>query len=232
MTHLTHNLNLFSYLLFYCNSLTEGVIMSKNLTIIQQKILDYLIELRAKGMVPTLAEISDNFGYKNRSTVQQHLHAIEKKGYIKRNPKLSRGIELLLEDKYFIPRPVIGEVAAGSPLTIYPDSIDTIELPTIAHMPKDSFLLKVKGDSLKDAYIFTGDIVIVNPNPEAVNGKIVAAILDDAAVVKRFYKKSDSIELHSENPEYDPIIIEKDYSGFKLVGVVVGIYRSMEKKVG
>ena len=206
--------------------------MSKKLTIIQQKILDYLIEMRAKSVVPTLAEIAKQFGYKNRSTVQQHLHAIEKKGYIKRNPKLSRGIELLLEDKFFIPRPVIGEVAAGNPLTIYPDSIDTVELPTIAHMPKDSFLLKVKGDSLKDAYIFTGDIVIVNPNLEPANGKIVAAILDDAAVVKRFYKKEDSIELHSENPEYEPIVIKKSYENFKLVGIVVGVYRSMERKVG
>ena len=99
-------------------------------------------------------------------------------------------------------------------------------------MPKDSFLLKVKGDSLKDAYIFTGDIVIVNPNLEPANGKIVAAILDDAAVVKRFYKKEDSIELHSENPEYEPIVIKKSYENFKLVGIVVGVYRSMEKKVG
>ena len=206
--------------------------MSKKLTTIQQKILDYLIEMRAKSFVPTLAEIAEKFGYKNRSTVQQHLQAIEKKGYIKKIPKLSRGIELLLEDKYFIPRPVIGEVAAGNPLTIYPDSIDTVELPTIAHMPKDSFLLKIKGDSLKDAYIFTGDIVIVNPNLEPANGKIVSAILDDAAVVKRFYKKADSIELHSENPEYEPIVIKKSYENFKLVGIVVGVYRSMEKKVG
>lgn len=206
--------------------------MSKKLTIIQQKILDYLIEMRAKSVVPTLAEIAEHFGYKNRSTVQQHLQSIEKKGYIKRNPKLSRRIELLLEDKFFIPRPVIGEVAAGNPLTIYPDSIDTVELPTIAHMPKDSFLLKVKGDSLKDAYIFTGDIVIVNPNLEPANGKIVAAILDDAAVVKRFYRKENSIELHSENPEYEPIVINKSYEYFKLVGIVVGVYRSMERKVG
>ncbi|NOX64411.1 MAG: repressor LexA [Chlorobi bacterium] len=159
--------------------------MQKKLTLIQQKILDHLVEMRAKGVVPTLAEIAEHFGYKNRSTVQQHLQAIEKKGYIKRNPKLSRGIELLLEDKFFIPRPVLGEVAAGNPLTIYPDSIDTVELPTIAHMPKDSFLLKVKGDSLKDAYIFTGDIVIVNPNSEPVNGRIVAAVLDDAAGGKK-----------------------------------------------
>ncbi|MCF8261987.1 MAG: transcriptional repressor LexA [Melioribacteraceae bacterium] len=207
--------------------------MSKELTNIQQKILDYIIDRKTSiGIPPSLAEIAENFNYRNRATVQQHLASIERKGYIKRNPKIARGIEVTLEEKFFIPRPVIGEVAAGNPLTIYPDSLDSIELPTIARMPKDSFLLRVKGDSLKDAYIFTGDVVIVNPNLEPRDGHFVTAVLDDAAVVKRFYKKSHKIELHSENPEYEPIVIEKDYSGFKLVGVVVGVYRSMERKVG
>ncbi|MFN3694198.1 MAG: LexA family protein, partial [Ignavibacterium sp.] len=104
------------------------------------------------------------------------------------------------------------------------------ELPTIARMPKDSFLLRVKGDSLKDAYIFSGDIVIVNPNLEPKNGQIVVAILDDAAVVKRFYKKKNEIELVSENPDYKPIVIDKKYPSFRIVGIVVGVYRSMSKK--
>ncbi len=207
--------------------------MPAELTEIQKKILEFLIEQKiTKGFPPTLAEIALFFGYRNRATVQQHLQAIQKKGYIKRNPKLSRGIELTLEDKFFIPRPILGEVAAGNPLTIYPDAIDSIELPTIARMPKDSFLLRVKGDSLKDAYIFSGDIVIVNPNLEPKNGQIVVAVLDDAAVVKRFYKKRSEIELVSENPEYKPIIINKKHQGFKIIGIVIGIYRSMEKKAG
>jgi repressor LexA len=205
--------------------------MKKDLTRIQKNILDFLIDqIKGKGIPPTRADIAKHFGYRNRATVQQHLGAIERKGFIKKNPKLSRGIELTLEDKFFVPRPVLGEVAAGNPLTIYPDAIDTIELPTIARMPKDSFLLRVKGDSLKDAYIFSGDIVIVNPNLEPKSGQIVVAVLDDAAVVKRFYKKKNEIELISENPEYEPIVIEKKYSSFKLVGIVVGVYRSMEKK--
>ena len=205
--------------------------MKKDLTRIQKDILNFLIDqIKGKGIPPTLADIAKHFGYRNRATVQQHLGAIEKKGFIKKSPKLSRGIELTLEDKFFVPKPVLGEVAAGNPLTIYPDAIDTIELPTIARMPKDSFLLRVKGDSLKDAYIFSGDIVIVNPNLEPKNGQIVVAVLDDAAVVKRFYKKKNEIELISENPEYEPIIIEKKYPSFKLVGIVIGVYRSMEKK--
>ena len=206
--------------------------MQKELTKIQQDILNYLVELKSKSAVPTLAEIAKHFGYKNRSTVQQHLQSIEKKGFIKRNPKISGGIQLTFENNYFIPRPILGEVAAGNPLTIYPDSIDTIELPTIAHVPNDSFLLKVKGDSLKDAYIFTGDIVIVNPNLQAENGQFVVAVLDNAAVVKRLVKKKDVIELHSENTEYEPIIIESTHPNFQLVGVVIGVYRTVAKKVG
>lgn len=207
--------------------------MKRELTDTQKKILEHLIEqIKGKGMPPTLAEVANHFGYKNRATVQQHLAAIEKKGFIKKNPKLSRSIELTLDEKFFVPKPVLGEVAAGNPLTIYPDAIDTIELPTIARMPKDSFLLRVKGDSLKDAYIFSGDIVVVNPNLEPKNGQIVVAILDDAAVVKRFYKKKNEIELISENPEYKPIVIERKYPSFKLVGIVIGVYRSMEKRAG
>jgi repressor LexA len=97
-------------------------------------------------------------------------------------------------------------------------------------MPKDSFLLRIKGNSLKDAYIFSGDVVIVNPNLQPKNGQIVVAVLEDAAVVKRFYKKADKIELVSENPEFKPILIDKKHPNFKIVGIVVGIYRSMDKK--
>lgn len=205
--------------------------MSKQLTKIQVQILDYIVSQKANGITPTLAEIASKFGYTSRSTVQQHLAALEKKGYIIRKGSLSRNIELNLGDKFFVSRPIIGEVAAGNPLTIYPDAIDTIELPTIAYFPKDSFLLRVKGDSLKDAYIFSGDVVIVNPNMIPKNGQIAAAILDDAAVIKRFMMEGETIELLSENPEFSPIVIRKDNQKFRIVGVVIGIYRSMEKNI-
>ena len=202
--------------------------MAKELTKTQRRILDYLVERKGLNqMPPTLADIALHFGYKNRATVQEHLHALAKKNVIKKSPKLSRGIELTIEDKFFITRPIIGEVAAGNPLTIYPSAIDSIELPSIARMPKDSFLLRVKGDSLIDANIFNGDIVIVNPNIEPRNGQIVASILDDAAVVKKFFRINEKIELHSENKEYKPIIVDCTSDRFKVVGVVVGIYRSM-----
>ncbi|KAF0140078.1 MAG: repressor LexA [Stygiobacter sp.] len=202
--------------------------MAKELTKTQRRILDYLVERKALNQLPpTLADIAHYFGYKNRATVQEHLQALAKKNYINKSPKLSRGIKLTIEDKFFITRPILGEVAAGNPLTIYPGAIDSIELPTIARMPKDSFLLRVKGDSLIDANIFNGDIVIVNPNIEPRNGQVVASVLDDAAVVKKFFRTNEAIELHSENKQYEPIIVNPNSDRFKLVGVVVGIYRSM-----
>ena len=117
--------------------------MQKQLTEIQKNILDFLIDqVKGKGMPPTLADVAKHFGYKNRATVQQHFSAIERKGYIKKNPKLSRGIELTLEDKFFVPKPILGEVAAGNPLTIYPDAIDTIELPTKGEKVVATFEMK------------------------------------------------------------------------------------------
>lgn len=208
-----------------------GSYLLKELTKVQKEMLEYLIHIISKGkLMPTLAELADHFGYKNRATVQQHLLALEKKGYLRRNPKISRGIELVTDDDLFITKPVLGEVAAGNPITIYPDTIDTVELPKFARVPADSFLVKVKGDSLKDAYIFSGDVLIVNPNIESKNGHFVVAVLDEAAVVKRIFIKEKNIELHSENPEFDPIIIDSKYSNFRVIGVVVGIYRSMDKK--
>jgi len=205
--------------------------MSKELTPIQKKVLDFITERKYKvGITPSLAEIAEHLGIKNRSTVHQHLKSLEKKNFLKRETGLSRSIEVLKEDSFFAKKDILGEVAAGNPLVVYPTAIDNIELPSIVKIPSDSFLLRVKGDSLKDAFIFNGDVVIVNPNIIPVNGHIVIAILEDAAIIKRFYKNEDAIELISENEEYKPIIIHKDNKQFRIVGVVIGIYRNLEKK--
>ncbi|MCK9279810.1 MAG: transcriptional repressor LexA [Melioribacteraceae bacterium] len=203
--------------------------MSIELTKIQKDILDFIIEKRSNNSIPpTLSEISEQFGYKNRSTVQQHILALEKKGYLKKTPNKSRYLEPVLEDKIFVPRPVLGEVAAGNPLVIYPDSIDSVELPSFVKIAATSFLLRVKGDSLKDAYIFNGDLVIVNTAVPIKNGAFVVAVLDDTAVIKRYIKLGDEIELRSENKEFKTIKLNCNYEGLRLIGVAVGIYRIMD----
>lgn len=205
--------------------------MSKILTKTQQKILQLIIEEKSiQGKTPTLSEIANKIGLKNRSTIRQHLLAIEKKGFIEREERKSRGIKLKVEQTYFKKHRINGEVAAGNPLTIYQDSIDSVDLPNVVAIPKQSFLLRVKGDSLKDAYIFNGDIVIVNPLKDPADGQVVAAILNDAAVIKRYFKRKDKIELQSENPEFAPIYIDIKSTYFRVIGVVVGIYRNLERK--
>jgi repressor LexA len=204
--------------------------MAKELTKIQKAIYDFIMYQKFRvGRTPSLAEIAEKFGFKSRATVQQHLHALEKKNYIKREVGLSRNIEIIKRDT-LIQEPIIGEVAAGSPLVVYSNVIDMVELPGVVKLPKESFLLRVRGDSLRDANIFNGDVVIVNPNLVIQDGHIVIAILEDSAVVKRFYRNEDAIELVSENPEYEPIIVRRDNNKFRVVGVVIGIYRNLELK--
>lgn len=139
-------------------------------------------------------------------------------------------MNIITEIKYNI-LPIIGEAAAGNPLTIYPDAVDSVNLPLLTNLPKDSFLLRVKGDSLKDAFIYNGDIVIINPNIDPSSNHIVAAIIDNEAVIKRLLIKQNVIELHSENPDYEKIVILKSHPNFRIAGVVIGIYRKMDVKI-
>ncbi|GMU85320.1 MAG: LexA repressor [Ignavibacteriales bacterium] len=203
--------------------------MTKPLTPVQKKILDFLLWKKEKdGIPPTLAEIASHFGYKNRSTVKQHLEALHKKKYIRKVEKINRGIEILKKDEFFKSYPLHGEVAAGDPILYYNNVLNTAELPTALKIPADSFLLRVRGDSMKDAYIFNGDVLIVKPSQEALNGQLVVGVFEDSALVKKIFVSKDSIELHPENPDFNPIVIrDKDKLKFRLIGVVVGVYRTV-----
>lgn len=203
--------------------------MTKLLSPVQKKILDYLLWKKDKdGIPPTLAEIAEHFGYKNRSTVKQHLEALHKKKYIRKIDKINRGIEILKKDLFFKSYPLHGEVAAGDPILYYNNVLNTAELPSALRIPPDSFLLKVRGDSMKDAYIFNGDVLIVKPAQEVINGQLIVGVLEDSALVKKIFVLKDSIELHPENPDFKPIVIkEKDTAKFRLIGLVVGVYRTV-----
>ncbi len=193
----------------------------------QNKILRYLEQCSQKGSnMPTLAEIASHFGLSNRSTIRQHLQALEKKGFIKRVKNSPRGITLLRNKKSTLKKPIIGQVAAGNPLVIYNDQLELIELPALKKLPESSFLLKVKGNSLKDSYICDGDVIMVQPNPPEIrDGNVIVAIINDEAVVKKYYKRKNSIELHSENPAFPPLKIPEDE--LRAVGLVIGVYRTM-----
>ncbi len=203
--------------------------MSKEITEIQKKILLFIVEyLNSNGYPPTLSDIADKFGYRNRATVQQHLLALEKKNYITRKKNLSRSIEVTDRCNIYISRPVVGEVAAGNPLLIYQDVVDSVDLPALANLPANSFLLRVKGSSMKDAFILENDVIIVKPDSAYKSGDLIVAIVDDSAVIKRIYEDDEHLRLVSENPEFKPILVHKKSKSFRIVGSVLGLYRTLE----
>lgn len=204
----------------------------------QQAVLDCIEEcIREKGYGPTVREICQSLGLSSPSTVHVHLKALEKKGLIKRDPLKSRSIALAypLHDEgpaaevvqpsfsKLVSLPLVGNVAAGSPILAEENITDTITLPTDIVGDSPSFLLSVRGDSMVEIGINDGDYVVVKEQPVANNGDIVVAIVDDGATVKRFYKESDHIRLQPENSSMDPIIT-KDCS---IAGKVVAVFRRL-----
>lgn len=205
----------------------------------QQAVLDCIEAcIREKGYGPTVREICQDLGLSSPSTVHVHLKALEKKGLIKRDPLKSRSIVLAypLEEEEpkienvirpsfskMVDLPLIGNVAAGSPILAEENITDTITLPTDIVGDAPSFLLSVRGDSMIECGINDGDYVVVKEQPVASNGDIVVAIIDDGATVKRFYKEADHIRLQPENSTMEPIIT-RDCS---IAGKVVAVFRRL-----
>lgn len=210
--------------------------MSDKVTKRQQAVLDCIEEcIREKGYGPTVREICSHLGLSSPSTVHVHLKALEDKGLIKRDPMKSRSITLahpkdesLEVSNVIAPSfgravevPLVGNVAAGSPILAEENITDTMMLPTDIVGDAPSFMLSVRGDSMIEAGINDGDYVVVKEQPVANNGDIVVALIDDGATVKRFYRENDHIRLQPENSSMDPIIT-RDCS---IAGKVVAVFR-------
>lgn len=185
----------------------------RGLTAKQQRVLDVIVDsMREYGKPPTVREIGEQIGVSSSCTVQRHLDALERKGHIRRSRYQYRSIELTDRPvQPFAPAaniPILGRVAAGAPTLAAEDIEGTYPLPVEIVKPGDQvFMLRVQGDSMKDAGILDGDLVAVRKQPTANNGDIVVALLDgEEATVKRFYKEGDHIRLEAANPAYDPII--------------------------
>ena len=213
--------------------------MSDKVTKRQKAVLDCIEEcIREKGYGPTVREVCQSLGLSSPSTVHVHLKALEDKGLIKRDPLKSRSIALTypleglpaLESNVVQPSfsklvnvPLVGNVAAGSPILAEENITDTISLPTDIVGDAPSFLLSVRGESMIEAGINDGDYVVVKEQPVANNGDIVVAIIDDGATVKRFYKESDHIRLQPENSTMEPIIT----TDCSIAGKVVAVFRRL-----
>lgn len=194
----------------------------------QSEILEYIKEeILKRGYPPAVREICEAVHLKSTSSVHSHLETLEKNGYIKRDPTKPRAIEIC-DDSFQVVRtemtsiPVIGTVAAGMPILAEENIESYFPLPA-EFVPKggDSFILKVKGESMINAGIFNGDQIFVQTCDTARNGDTVVALVDDSATVKTFYKEDGHIRLQPENDTMDPIIVEN----CQILGKVYGVFR-------
>ena len=193
----------------------------------QQEILEYIkSQILERGLPPAVREICEAVNLKSTSSVHSHLETLEKNGYIRRDPTKPRAIEIL-DDNFNLTRremvnvPIIGQVAAGQPILAEQNIEDYFPIP-VERMPnKQTFLLKVKGESMINAGILDGDLVLVQEEKTASNGDMVVALIDDGATVKTFYKEEGVIRLQPENDFMDPIIVQ-DVS---ILGKVIGVMR-------
>jgi repressor LexA len=216
------------------------------LTPTQEKVFDFLRDfLRRKGFPPTLREIASHFGLRGPKGPQKTLNILERKGYIRKVPGVSRAIEILgskvgrhsgLPYKMgFVesatvptfPIPIIGRVQAGEPILAIENIEGYINLDRSFASSGDVFLLRVQGDSMIDAHIQDGDFALVKPQPNAENGEIVVALIEDEATIKRIFKKRDLIRLEPANPKMEPIIVKKGEKKVAIVGKVIGIFRKL-----
>lgn len=193
----------------------------------QQQILDYIKdEILKRGYPPTVREIGETVNLKSTSSVHSHLETLEKNGYIRRDPTKPRAIEIC-DDSFQIVRtemvslPVIGNVAAGQPILAEENIEEYFPVPADVVPQGESFILKVRGDSMINAGIFSGDRIFVHSCNTANNGDMVVALIDDSATVKTFYKENGYIRLQPENDDMDPIIVDD----CQIVGKVFGVYR-------
>jgi repressor LexA len=203
--------------------------MKKTLTEKQRAILEFIEnQIASRGHSPTFREIGQRFGIRSTNGVRTHLNAIIKKGYLKQERFISRGLELTRSLTTGIGRlPLVGSVPAGLPI----DAIENREgeiAVDLSFLPKgDSFTLKVVGNSMKDAGILDGDIVIVKKQQVAQRGDIVVAVVAGEATVKRYYPEGKTIRLQPANDVFDSIVVTKGSGEFRLAGKVVGLLRRM-----
>jgi repressor LexA len=207
------------------------VLMFDNLSERQLEILNFIkSEIKTKGYPPSVREIGEAVGLSSSSTVHGHLAQLEKKGFIRRDPTKPRAIEIVSNDiddikpaKAMLNVPILGQVAAGSPILAEENIEDTFPLPWDFVRSENVFMLHVKGDSMINAGILDGDLVLVRQQKTARNGEIIVALLENEATVKRFFLEKDCIRLQPENDSLEPIYTRDA----QVIGKVIGVYRQI-----
>ena len=211
-------------------SASEGSDMSRStITQKQQEILEYIKEsILSRGYPPAVREICEAVHLRSTSSVHAHLETLEKKGYIRKDPSKPRTIEIV-DDTFNLPRreishvPMIGRVAAGEPILAEQNISDYFPFPADLLPNQETFMLKVRGDSMINVGIFDGDNLLVAKQNTASNGEIVVAMVEDSATVKRFFKENGHYRLQPENDSMDPIIVDS----VEILGKVKGLIRML-----
>jgi repressor LexA len=204
-----------------------GSLAEKPATERQRRILQAITEFTSeRGYPPSVREIGERVGLSSSSTIHAHLKALERRGLISRDPTKPRALrsEISSPARDVVVMPIVGKVAAGVPITASENLEGEFSLPA-AFVPRvsDSFMLRVQGDSMIDAAILDGDLILVRPQRNADNGEIVVAMLDGEATVKRFYREAGRIRLQPENPSMAPIYA----SDVEIIGRVEAVVRRL-----
>jgi len=196
----------------------------KTLTARQQEVLDFITSfIDSHAYPPTIREIAESFSISVKGAYD-HVKALEKKGFLKLGENRSRALELLRRDKperSVVELPLLGTVSAGKPITADENYTGVVNVPADIVRTAACFALSVRGDSMKDAGIFHGDLAVIEQRQTAENGEIVVAMIDDAVTLKRFFRENNRVKLMAENPAYAPIYTQD----VRILGRLRGIIR-------
>ena len=203
----------------------------------QREILEFITQsITARGYPPTLREIGTHFGIRSTNGVNDHLRALEKKGYLQREDLKSRALRPVMASgkpreaqSEVVDVPLLGRVAAGVPLLAVENVNETVRVDRFfIGQTREVFALRVKGESMIEDGIFDGDYIFVRKQLTASRGDTVVAMIEGEATVKRYYPEGDTIRFQPANSQMQPIIVRKrDFKSVNLIGIVVGVYRKM-----
>lgn len=196
----------------------------------QTQILELIkIFIKDTGMPPTRAEIAQSLGFRSANAAEEHLKALAKKGVIEMVPGASRGIRVVEEEQpEQLGLPLIGQVAAGSPILAQEHVESHYEVSAELFKPAADFLLRVNGMSMRDIGIMDGDLLAVHKTQVANNGQVVVARVGDDVTVKRFEKKGSQVLLHPENEDFSDIVVDLESESFDIEGLAVGVIRTAD----
>ena len=205
--------------------------MTEKLTVKQERVFNFIRKYKEEsGYPPTVREITKNLGLSGPNSAKKFLDILERKGWIKKTAKSSRAIEILNEAKNVLPYlvPVVGSIQAGTPILAIENIEENIALDPSLAGDKDTFFLRVQGNSMIDAHIMDGDLAMVRPQSTVEQGEIAAILIGEEATIKYFFKENEFIRLQPANSRMEPILISADKEHVKIIGKITGIVRKMD----